>query len=103
MEIVEDWRKAHPNGKKADCIKDTGLSKPTVYKWWNDASRKKIKEEIVCEDWKEREKQEELSEVRKDMDGELDIEALEKALRKMRVEENEKFKELLKSIEEGKR
>ena len=37
------------------------------------------------------------------MDGELDIEALEKALRKMRVEENEKFKELLKSIEEGKR
>ena len=33
--IVEEWRKAHPDGKKADCIRDTGLSKPTVYRWWN--------------------------------------------------------------------
>ena len=32
--IVEEWRKSHPDGKKADCIRDTGLSKPTVYKWW---------------------------------------------------------------------
>lgn len=32
--IVEDWRKANPDGKKADCIRATGLSKPTVYKWW---------------------------------------------------------------------
>lgn len=32
--IVEEWRKAHPDGKKADCIRETGLSKPTVYKWW---------------------------------------------------------------------
>lgn len=32
--IVEEWRKRHPDGKKADCIRDTGLSKPTVYKWW---------------------------------------------------------------------
>ena len=34
-EIVRAWREAHPNGRKADCIKETGLSKPTVYKWWN--------------------------------------------------------------------
>lgn len=33
-EIVLEWRKSHPEGKKADCIRDTGLSKPTVYKWW---------------------------------------------------------------------
>ena len=33
-EIVEEWRKSHPEGRKADCIRDTGLSKPTVYKWW---------------------------------------------------------------------
>lgn len=32
--IVEKWRKEHPGGKKADCIRETGLSKPTVYKWW---------------------------------------------------------------------
>ena len=31
---VRHWREAHPAGTKADCIKDTGLSKPTVYKWW---------------------------------------------------------------------
>lgn len=33
-EIVREWLRAHPGGKKADCIRDTGLSKPTVYKWW---------------------------------------------------------------------
>lgn len=34
--IVQEWRKAHPDGRKADCIKDTGLSKPTVLKWWEN-------------------------------------------------------------------
>ena len=29
------WRLHHPEGKKAACIRDLGLSKPTVYKWWN--------------------------------------------------------------------
>ena len=33
-QIVEDWQALHPSGRKADCIKETGLSKPTVYKWW---------------------------------------------------------------------
>lgn len=33
-EIVREWLRTHPGGKKADCIRDTGLSKPTVYKWW---------------------------------------------------------------------
>lgn len=31
---VLEWRQKHPEGKKADCIRATGLSKPTVYKWW---------------------------------------------------------------------
>lgn len=34
--LVEEWQKSHPDGKKADCIRDTRLSKPTVYKWWID-------------------------------------------------------------------
>lgn len=34
QKIVQDWRKNNPDGKKSDCIKATGLSKPTVYKWW---------------------------------------------------------------------
>lgn len=33
-EQVAAWRAAHPQGRKADCIRDLGLSKPTVYKWW---------------------------------------------------------------------
>ena len=34
--IVKEWRKKNPQGTKADCIRATGLSKPTVYKWWKD-------------------------------------------------------------------
>ena len=34
-DMVEEWQKDNPNGRKCDCIRDTGLSKPTVYKWWN--------------------------------------------------------------------
>lgn len=32
---VVEWRKNNPNGTKSDCIRETGLSKPTVYKWWD--------------------------------------------------------------------
>lgn len=35
QEIVEEWRKTHPDGKKIDCERDTGLSRHTVLKWWN--------------------------------------------------------------------
>lgn len=38
-EIVKIWQEKHPNGKKAQCIRDTGLTKPTVYKWWDDNSK----------------------------------------------------------------
>lgn len=38
--IVEEWQRQHPDGKKADCIRETGLSKPTVYKWWSCEARK---------------------------------------------------------------
>lgn len=36
QKIVEEWQATHI-GTKADCIRDTGLSKPTVYKWWKGA------------------------------------------------------------------
>lgn len=35
QDIVSDWRIKNPMGKKADCIKETGLAKATVYKWWD--------------------------------------------------------------------
>lgn len=33
--IVLEWQRQNPQGKKCECIRDTGLSKPTVLKWWN--------------------------------------------------------------------
>lgn len=35
-EIVKEWKLKNPKGRKIDCIRETGLTKPTVYKWWND-------------------------------------------------------------------
>lgn len=32
--IVEQWQKEFPDGTKAECIRKTGLSKSTVYKYW---------------------------------------------------------------------
>ena len=34
-DTVKQWRINNPEGRKVDCIRDTGLSKKTVYKWWN--------------------------------------------------------------------
>lgn len=34
-QIVKEWRAAHPEGKKIDCERETGLSRHTVLKWWN--------------------------------------------------------------------
>ena len=35
-DIVRAWREANPNGKKIDCERETGLSRHTVLKWWNE-------------------------------------------------------------------
>ena len=35
-EKVREWQQNNPRGRKAECIRETGLSKPTVYKWWTD-------------------------------------------------------------------
>lgn len=42
-DIVKRWQTEHPNGRKADCIRDTGLTKPTVYKWWDNGSDVSVK------------------------------------------------------------
>lgn len=33
-EIVKEWQREHPNGKKIECERETGLSRHTVLKWW---------------------------------------------------------------------
>ena len=34
-QTVREWQEQHPDGKKVDCARDTGLSRTTVTKWWN--------------------------------------------------------------------
>ena len=33
-QIVKEWRKNHPEGKKIECHRETGLSRVTIDKWW---------------------------------------------------------------------
>lgn len=33
--FVEEWRKAHPDGTKAECNRDTKIDPKTIRKWWN--------------------------------------------------------------------
>ena len=33
-QTVREWQESHPEGRKIDCERDTGLSRHTVLKWW---------------------------------------------------------------------
>ena len=34
--LVFEWRLNHPDGKKIECERDTGLSRKTILKWWDN-------------------------------------------------------------------
>lgn len=34
-ESVVNWKKKHPTGTKAQCSRDLGITRKTVYKWWD--------------------------------------------------------------------
>lgn len=36
---VQQWRSDHPDGSKSQCKSDTGLSYPTIRKWWEDGEK----------------------------------------------------------------
>lgn len=46
QEVVQQWQKSNPNGKKIDCSRETGLHINTVYKWWFDIPHNYDKESI---------------------------------------------------------
>lgn len=46
-EIVQEWKQLHPDGKKIDCARETGLHINTVYKWWNTEREKSMSEVIT--------------------------------------------------------
>lgn len=51
---VFEYRAEHPDARKVDCIRDTGLSKPTVYKWWNwQPEHEKTVDEMTDEEYEE--------------------------------------------------
>lgn len=33
-QTVQEWQRNHPDGRKADCHRDTGLDPKTIRKWW---------------------------------------------------------------------
>ena len=43
-ETVRSWKEAHPEGDMKNCIKETGLSKYLVNKYWTDENNKKLEE-----------------------------------------------------------
>lgn len=34
--IIETWQLENPGGRKIDCERETGISRHTIIKWWND-------------------------------------------------------------------
>ena len=35
--LVEEWQREHPDGTKMQCHKETGISRPTIDRWWLSA------------------------------------------------------------------
>ena len=50
---VFDYRAAHPDSKKADCIRDTGLAKMTVYKWWDWQPQEKSVDDMTDQEYEQ--------------------------------------------------
>lgn len=44
LSVVAEWRSEHSEGTKAECIRETGLSKKTVYRWWEEADLMNLRE-----------------------------------------------------------
>lgn len=44
LSVVAEWRSEHSEGTKAECIRETGLSKKTVSRWWEEAGLMNLRE-----------------------------------------------------------
>ena len=47
--IVYEWRKKHPDGKKIDCERNTGLSRHTILKWWDRMPSQQVENEHILD------------------------------------------------------
>jgi len=39
QKLVAEWQANNPHGKKVDCYRDTGVSRPTIDKYWNSKGK----------------------------------------------------------------
>lgn len=94
-EAVEEWRLAHPDGTKAECHRETGLSRPTIDKWWGDMAS------IEREDLQKQ--ADELIFTESEMTPEFMMALAEKGIRRVRVVPDEEYQvELMKQwIDKG--
>jgi len=103
--VVMEWREHNPGGTKADCVRDTGLTKPTVYKHWEGGAE--------ATGGADREAALTLAQIERRIKAELEkqraaIIAYEKILEEMRAaldtmpngEEKERYKKRLEVAEE---
>lgn len=98
FDIVQGWRIEHPDGSKADCIRDTGLTKPTVYKHWAAEPVQETPEQA-----EERERK--AAEARKLEEAGREVRRLSNAMRESLKEGEaalQKMAEILEKMEEGK-
>jgi len=94
-EAVEEWRLAHPDGTKAECHRETGLSRPTIDKWWGDM------ESIERENLQKQ--ADELIFTESEMTPEFMMALAEKGIRRVKVVPDEEYQvELMKQwIDKG--
>lgn len=89
IEKIKQWRQKYPKGRAVDCIKDTGLTKYAVYRYWDTEQEEKQKEAA--------EKLEELKDRYKTMPDKL--EKARKAAQNFK-EKQDKLESLFKEAEE---
>lgn len=41
-DVIIEWRKNHPDSNKSECVRQTGISRMTVIKWWNNYDASEI-------------------------------------------------------------
>ena len=89
-EIVLNWRTSHPEGKKIDCHKDTGLSRVTINKWWEEYDMEKALNMV-----KKRDSVENLSLDESAINAQMIVKEVEKIASERGLSEEEAYEVLL--------
>jgi len=47
-QLIADWKAAHPDGTQYACVKELGIDKKTVRKWWNGTAEDAIQKDTLA-------------------------------------------------------